>query len=130
MRVCVLRRPPDRPIPPNLAEVRRWVGRAPHPTAIDLFCGAGGLSLGLQQAGFSVLVGADSDPFAVETHTANLGGLGYTGDLADPADFIDHLDGWGVQTVDLVAGGVRRASRSPAPASPASASLVAPGTRT
>jgi DNA (cytosine-5)-methyltransferase 1 len=73
---------------------------------VDLFCGAGGLSLGLRQAGFSVLVGADNDQWAVETHTANIGGLGYTGDLTDPADFIEHLDGWGVVKVDLVVGGV------------------------
>lgn len=97
---------PDAPDPGDLASVHRWLAGVTGPTVIDLFAGAGGLSLGLQQAGFSVLVGADSDPFAVETHTANLGGLGYTGDLGDPADFIDHLDGWGVQTVDLVAGGV------------------------
>ena len=31
------------------------------PDRIDLFCGAGGMSLGLQDAGFSVLVGADND---------------------------------------------------------------------
>jgi DNA (cytosine-5)-methyltransferase 1 len=48
-------------------------------TAIDLFCGAGGLSLGLEQAGFRVLVGANSDAASVETHIANLGGLGYEG---------------------------------------------------
>ena len=73
---------------------------------MDLFCGAGGLSLGLKQAGFSVLVGADNDPFAVETHTANVGGLGFVGDLTDPDDFLEHLAGWGIEKVDLVAGGV------------------------
>ena len=36
-------------------------------TAIDLFCGAGGLSEGFRQAGFRILAGNDSDPFAVET---------------------------------------------------------------
>ena len=30
--------------------------------AIDLFCGAGGLTCGLQQAGIDVRLGADSDP--------------------------------------------------------------------
>ena len=44
----------------------------------------GGLSLGLRDAGFSVLLGADTDRRAVETHEANLGGLGYVGDLSDP----------------------------------------------
>jgi len=101
-----LERHPDAPDPTNLAVVRRWVRKARGPTAVDLFSGAGGLSLGLAQAGFSVLVGADSDPIAVETHVANLGGLGYTGDLGDPGDFLGHLEAWGITHVDLVAGGV------------------------
>ena len=78
---------------------------AGRPTAIDLFCGAGGLSLGLHDAGFTVLVGADSDPFSVETHTGNLGGLGWSGDLTDPAEFLEHLEQWGIRSVDLIAGG-------------------------
>lgn len=39
--------------------------------AIDLFCGAGGLSLGLQQAGIDVVAGIDNDPacrFPYETN--------------------------------------------------------------
>src|SRR5438105_1420206 len=97
---------PNAPDPTNLVEVRRWVRSSRRPTAVDLFSGAGGLSLGLAQAGFSVLVGADWDPVAVETHIANLGGLGYTGDLGDPKELLDHLQAWGIAKVDLVAGGV------------------------
>ncbi|MHB1774331.1 MAG: DNA cytosine methyltransferase, partial [Acidimicrobiales bacterium] len=99
---------PDSPDPLDLAAVRRWVKgeTARGLTAIDLFCGAGGLSLGLEGAGFRVLVGADSDAASVETHVANIGGLGYIGDLADPEDFLDHLRAWGVRSVDLIAGGV------------------------
>src|SRR4051812_48977243 len=74
-----LPRHPDSPDPADLASVRSWVREQREPTAVDLFCGAGGLSLGLRDAGFSVLVGADNDPWAVETHTANVGGLGYVG---------------------------------------------------
>jgi DNA (cytosine-5)-methyltransferase 1 len=73
---------------------------------VDLFAGAGGLSLGLEQAGFDLLVGADSEPWAVETHVGNLGGLGYCGDLSDPTEFIGLLDSWGIESVDLLAGGV------------------------
>ena len=59
---------------------RRRISRAcvsssrsrPGPTAVDLFCGAGGLSRGLERAGFDVLVGADSDHWAVRTHDANV----------------------------------------------------------
>jgi DNA (cytosine-5)-methyltransferase 1 len=39
-------------------------------TAIDLFCGAGGLSEGFRQAGFSVLAGNDLDGHAGETFVA------------------------------------------------------------
>jgi DNA (cytosine-5)-methyltransferase 1 len=101
-----LPRHPAAPDPADLEAVRRWVGSAQRPVAIDLFCGAGGLSLGLQKAGFSVLLGADNDARIVDTHTANIGGLGYVGDLTDPTDLLDHLDGWGIAEVDLVAGGV------------------------
>jgi DNA (cytosine-5)-methyltransferase 1 len=76
------------------------------PKAIDLFCGAGGLSLGLHQAGFDVIVGADSDGWAVETHAANLPGLSWCGDLSDPTELIQTLDVWRIDTVDLLAGGV------------------------
>jgi DNA (cytosine-5)-methyltransferase 1 len=101
-----LPRHPTAPDASDLRAVRRWLESQAAPTAVDLFCGAGGLSLGLRDAGFSVLVGADSDAYAVETHTANVGGLGYVGDLTDPSEFLEHLDGWGVRRVDLVVGGV------------------------
>lgn len=76
------------------------------PTALDLFCGAGGLSLGLRRAGFDVLVGADSDEWAVRTHDANLPGVSWCGDLSDPTEFLNALSAWGIDSVDLLAGGV------------------------
>src|SRR5579872_4297516 len=73
---CItLNRHPESPDPTDLSATRAWVKAADGPTAIDLFCGAGGLSLGLAEAGFTVLAGADSDPFAMETYAANLPGL-------------------------------------------------------
>jgi DNA (cytosine-5)-methyltransferase 1 len=42
-------------------------------TAIDLFCGAGGMSLGLKRAGFEVVSAFDNWAPAVETYKANLG---------------------------------------------------------
>jgi DNA (cytosine-5)-methyltransferase 1 len=41
------------------------------PTAIDLFCGAGGLSEGLRQAGFNVLGAVDQDPLACSAYRLN-----------------------------------------------------------
>jgi DNA (cytosine-5)-methyltransferase 1 len=43
---------------------------------------------------------------AVESYVANLGGLGYVGDLSDPDDFMNHLSAWDIDSVDLLAGGI------------------------
>ena len=40
-------------------------------SAVDLFCGAGGLSEGFRQAGFAILCGSDNDPDAMATYAAN-----------------------------------------------------------
>jgi DNA (cytosine-5)-methyltransferase 1 len=42
----------------------------------------------------------------METHAANLPGLTWTGDLTDPTHFLQSLEVWGIENVDLVAGGV------------------------
>jgi site-specific DNA-cytosine methylase len=41
------------------------------PVVVDLFAGAGGLSLGFQSAGFDVKVSVDNDPQACEAHRKN-----------------------------------------------------------
>jgi len=45
--------------------------RTRRPLAIDLFCGAGGLSLGFLQSGFNVVAGIDSNPINVATYSEN-----------------------------------------------------------
>ena len=40
-------------------------------TAIDLFAGAGGLSLGFEAAGFGVVLAVDNDKYSAETYRAN-----------------------------------------------------------
>ncbi|NLF71102.1 MAG: DNA cytosine methyltransferase [Candidatus Anammoximicrobium sp.] len=49
------------------------VARDPDNTVVDIFCGAGGLSLGFQRAGFVAVAAFDHHPMAVETYRANLG---------------------------------------------------------
>ncbi len=44
---------------------------ASRPTSIDLFCGAGGMTLGFEQAGFDVLAAFDQEKFNIATHKAN-----------------------------------------------------------
>jgi DNA (cytosine-5)-methyltransferase 1 len=41
------------------------------PTAIDLFCGAGGFSLGIENAGFHIAVGVDIQSVNIEYHELN-----------------------------------------------------------
>ena len=96
---------PYSPNPNDREAVRRWLENRPRPWAVDLFCGAGGLSLGLEEEGFSVVAAADSDPVSTETHAANIQTLTWTGDLSNPGEFIHQLDEWGIESVDLVAGG-------------------------
>jgi DNA (cytosine-5)-methyltransferase 1 len=50
-------------------------------TVVDLFCGAGGFSLGFKAAGFTTLCAADWNDSAVETYQMNLGKHAFKQDL-------------------------------------------------
>lgn len=50
---------------------------------VDLFCGAGGFSVGFESQGFESVGGFDVDESAVQTYDANHSGKGITGDLTD-----------------------------------------------
>ncbi|MBK3801835.1 DNA (cytosine-5-)-methyltransferase [Azospirillum brasilense] len=54
--------------------------------AVDLFCGAGGLSEGFRQAGFTIAAGSDNDPDAMATYAANFPeARAITGDIRSAA---------------------------------------------
>lgn len=55
------------------AAARTKVRGASAPTVIDLFCGAGGLSLGLREAGFRIILAIDHWQPAVATYRRNHG---------------------------------------------------------
>ena len=71
------------------------------PTAVDLFCGAGGLSLGLEQAGFETQMALDNDGDACATYKAAFAGKGISVKHASAIGF--DFTPW--KGVDLVAGG-------------------------
>ena len=61
-------------------------------TAVDLFCGAGGLTLGLKQAGFNVIAGVELNPVAAETYRLNHADINiYEKDIRhiNPADVLE-----------------------------------------
>ncbi len=56
------------------------------PTLVDLFCGAGGLSLGFRQSGFNVVYGAELNEAALRTYSHNLGRHAVSCDLSRAVD--------------------------------------------
>jgi DNA (cytosine-5)-methyltransferase 1 len=74
------------------------------PVAIDLFSGAGGLSLGLEHAGFDVRLGLDFDKHALATYARNHDSVPMLADVTKVrgSDLIAEA---GVSQVDLLAGG-------------------------
>jgi DNA (cytosine-5)-methyltransferase 1 len=73
-------------------------------TCIDAFCGAGGLSLGLSQAGFDVRAAFDFNPRAIETYRHNLGAHGFQADASLIAG-TELKERASVNDLDLFAGG-------------------------
>lgn len=82
-----------------------WAGKQTRPLAVDLFAGGGGLSLGLEDAGFRVALAVDHDKWAVETHAANFQGLSVQVDLSDPVVETRIVELLSQQEIALVAGG-------------------------
>ncbi len=54
------------------------------PLAVDLFSGAGGLSLGLHRAGFEVILACDIRPDSIATHRHHFAGCSHQCDLSSP----------------------------------------------
>lgn len=86
--------------------------KKPEFTCVDLFAGCGGLSLGLEEAGFTPLLFSEINKDAASTYLANRDALGYF-QYADISELTDdkiarHLSFWrdnGVPEIDLVCGG-------------------------
>ena len=83
------------------------VAPLPPPTAIDLFSGAGGLSIGFQQAGFNVVAANDFDQYAAATYQLN---HPHTRFISGPIETItaeQFLDGSGLHQggLDVLVGG-------------------------
>jgi DNA (cytosine-5)-methyltransferase 1 len=78
-------------------------------TCIDSFCGAGGLGLGLERAGFDILLSFDIDQICINTINANTKYFHHPAEAADIADMLNGtlLDKCNLKRGDLflLAGG-------------------------
>ena len=73
--------------------------------AIDLFCGAGGLSYGFECAGFNILLGIDSDQKALEVFERNhKGAKSICGDITN-INYSDIREKIGNKKIDIIIGG-------------------------
>jgi len=77
----------------------------PRFTAVDAFCGAGGLSYGLHLAGFEVLAAFDNNEVAVKTYNANLPKVAFVGDARTLTASELHEKAGRPERLDLFAGG-------------------------
>lgn len=84
------------------------VKRGVKPTSgfIDLFCGAGGISIGLERAGWTPLLAVDINKYASETHRSYFPGVDHMADdLSDDSvreAIVSKLEG---RDVGIIAGG-------------------------
>lgn len=60
-----------------------------HYTCVDSFAGAGGLCLGLEQAGFDILLSFDIDSRCIDTIRANSKYFGHPAEVADISDMLN-----------------------------------------
>src|SRR3990172_6723882 len=73
-------------------------------TAIDLFCGAGGLTVGIKRAGFDVVVGVELNPEIAKTYRSNHPTTKLLIKDVRETSGEEILDLVGLKEVDLVAG--------------------------
>lgn len=69
---------------PPLVALQLGLGFSAKGNFIDLFCGAGGLSLGFEMAGWSQIVANDIEKSFLQTYLQNLSGAVVHGDIARP----------------------------------------------
>lgn len=76
------------------------------PTIVDLFCGAGGLSLGFKQVGFKTLFANDMDSLCIETYKYNHPEIPEKNIVCgDIREICNEIDTYISEDVDVVIGG-------------------------
>jgi DNA (cytosine-5)-methyltransferase 1 len=78
-------------------------------TCVDLFCGAGGITVGFQNAGLDILVSADINKYAAQTHKNNFPNIPFVeGDLSidnNKNEILNIVNKKSNQNLDILVGG-------------------------
>jgi DNA (cytosine-5)-methyltransferase 1 len=72
---------------------------------VDLFCGAGGLSVGFEEAGFKAVFANDNDPFACDTYEFNHPAAHICRGDVEAVTAANILERTGLDSIPLVIGG-------------------------
>ena len=75
------------------------------PLVLDLFCGAGGMSLGFEMAGYHIGLGVEKWETACKTHRYNFGDRCHMGDIFNIPDPSALIQEYGLEKVEVIIGG-------------------------
>lgn len=72
---------------------------------LDLFCGCGGLTKGLEDAGFNIIAGIDIWEIAIQSYKSNFNHIGLCKDLTlyNPEEFVEETN---IREIDMIVGGI------------------------
>jgi DNA (cytosine-5)-methyltransferase 1 len=75
------------------------------PVVLDLFCGAGGMSLGFQMAGYDIGLGVEKEKYPHLTHFNNFENRCHLGDIQDIQNPNALINNYKLNRIDVIIGG-------------------------
>jgi len=72
---------------------------------LDLFCGAGGMSLGFEMTGHHVGLGVEKQELPYQTYCHNFAGRCHLGDVCEITDPQEFIRDYGLERVEIITGG-------------------------
>jgi DNA (cytosine-5)-methyltransferase 1 len=75
------------------------------PIVLDLFCGAGGMSLGFELAGYEIALGVEKDELPYKTHCYNFGNRCHHDEIERILDPLAFIQSYGLERIDVIIGG-------------------------
>jgi DNA (cytosine-5)-methyltransferase 1 len=79
--------------------------RSIKPIVLDLFCGAGGMSLGFQMAGYDIGLGVEKEKYPHSTHFHNFGNRCHLGDIQAIQNPKALMENYKLNHIDVIIGG-------------------------